>query len=418
MKKFSQEDAPWLFKKELQAVLDILSRDGESARVVGGAVRNGLIGAPISDIDIATTNLPHQTMKKAEAAGFGAVPTGIDFGTVTIVVNDYPFEVTTLRADVETDGRRAKVEFGRDWKRDAARRDFTINALYCDAGGEIYDEVGGLDDIKTRTLRFIGNAEDRICEDYLRILRFFRFFAWYGKGRPDSDGLKASAKLKDGLNRLSVERIWSELKKLLSAPDPSRSLLWMRQTGVLTTILPESEKWGIDAIHGLVDLEKNKGWLPDPMLRLEAIVPPDLSRMKTLAGRLKISNEEKKRLVKWADTAEILPQTSDFALKKALYLGNRQGIVDRLYLDLAGMRTKAIGDDQALLASGHLARLADVAQGWQSPVFPLSGQDLIAAGIAPGPAVGQKLRELENHWIDSGFKTGRNDLLKLITDKN
>ncbi|RVC41275.1 CCA tRNA nucleotidyltransferase, partial [Mesorhizobium sp. M4B.F.Ca.ET.088.02.2.1] len=223
----------------------------------------------------------------AEAAGFKTVPTGIEHGTVTAIAGGKTYEVTTLRADIETDGRRAKVSFGRDWKLDAERRDFTINALYAEADGNVVDLVGGIADIAARRLRFIGDAEARIREDYLRILRFFRFFAWYGDGRPDAEGLKACARLKDGLGQLSAERIWSELKKLLSAPDPSRALLWMRQAGVLTSVLPESEKWGIDAIHGLIRTEKDLGWAADPLLRLEAMVPPDAARMKTLAERLK-----------------------------------------------------------------------------------------------------------------------------------
>ncbi|TIN11824.1 MAG: hypothetical protein E5Y59_15405, partial [Mesorhizobium sp.] len=238
----------------------------------------------------------HGRDRRAEAAGFKAVPTGIEHGTITIVAGGKPFEVTTLRADIETDGRRAKVSFGRDWKADAERRDFTINALYAEADGTIVDLVGGIADIEARRLRFIGDPEARIREDYLRILRFFRFFAWYGDGRPDAEGLKACARLKEGLGQLSVERVWSELKKLLSAPDPSRALLWMRQAGVLTSVLPESEKWGIDAIHALTRAEKDLGWTPDPLLRLEAIVPPDAARMKTLAERLRFSVSEAGRL--------------------------------------------------------------------------------------------------------------------------
>src|SRR5690606_10002862 len=218
---------------------------GEEARIAGGAVRNALFGEPVADVDIATTTPPQETVRRAEAAGFKAVPTGFEHGTVTVVAEGRPFEVTTLRADVETDGRRARVVFGRDWQADAERRDFTINALYAEADGTVVDLVGGLADIAARRLRFIGDAEARIREDYLRILRFFRFFAWYGEGRPDAEGLKACARLKGGLSGLSAERVWAETKKLLSAPDPSRALLWMRQTGVLAASLAESEKWGI-----------------------------------------------------------------------------------------------------------------------------------------------------------------------------
>ncbi len=207
------DNAPWLKDLSLQKLLAVLSSGGEGARVVGGAVRNTLLGQRVGDLDIATTCLPNETSRRAEEAGFKVVPTGIEHGTVTVIANEQPYEVTTLRADVETDGRHAEVAFGRDWRVDAERRDFTINALYVEADGTIIDLVGGLADIESRTLRFIGDPEQRIREDYLRILRFFRFFAWYGKGRPESEGLKACARLKDGLARLSAERVWSELKK-------------------------------------------------------------------------------------------------------------------------------------------------------------------------------------------------------------
>ena len=225
-------------------------------------------------MDIATTCLPDEVTKRAEANGFKCVPTGIAHGTVTVVVEGTPYEVTTLRADMATDGRRAEVAFGRDWKVDAARRDFTVNGLYADLDGRVIDLVGGIADIKSRTIRFIGDPEARIREDHLRILRFFRFFAWYGKGRPDAEGLKACARLKETVKQLSAERVWAELKKLLSAPDPSRALLWMRQSGVLSVALPESEKWGIDAVHGLVAAERDLSWPRDPLLRLMSIIPP------------------------------------------------------------------------------------------------------------------------------------------------
>lgn len=251
-------EADWLNDAPLQALLQALVGEGdEEARVVGGAIRNTLLGQAVADIDIATTALPATTVERAKAAGFKTVPTGIEHGTVTVVANGRPFEVTTLRQDVETNGRHAKVKFGRDWKADAERRDFTINALYCDADGSILDLVGGIADIGSRTLRFIGDAESRIEEDFLRILRFFRFFAWYGDGRPDAAGLRAATRLKAGIEQLSAERIWAEMRKLLAAPDPSRALLWMRQTGVLSLVLPESEKWGIDAIHGLTGAAAN-----------------------------------------------------------------------------------------------------------------------------------------------------------------
>ncbi|MER8725121.1 CCA tRNA nucleotidyltransferase [Mesorhizobium sp. M1027] len=404
--------AGWLGESHLQRLLAALTDGGEEARVAGGAVRNALIGQPVADIDIATTTVPEETIRRAEAAGFKTVPTGIKHGTVTAVAQGKAYEVTTLRADIETDGRRAKVSFGRDWKADAERRDFTINALYAEADGTVVDLVGGIADIEVRRLRFIGDPEARIREDYLRILRFFRFFAWYGDGRPDAEGLKACARLKQGLDQLSVERVWWELKKLLSAPDPSRALLWMRQAGVLTAVLPESEKWGIDAIHGLTKTEKDLAWAPDPLLRLEAVVPPDAARMKTLAERLRLSVSEASRLRNWAITAAVDPKTTEGELAKRLYFGDRQGFVDRLRLLLASARARAVEDNDALLEAGGFSRLLAFAEKWQNPVFPLKGADLTTLGASPGPKLGATLKNLEKEWVESGFALDRGALLK------
>ncbi|RWB23839.1 CCA tRNA nucleotidyltransferase [Mesorhizobium sp.] len=404
--------ADWLGEKHLQRLLAALADGGEEARVAGGAVRNALIGQPVADVDIATTTVPDETIRRAEAAGFKAVPTGIEHGTITIVAGGKPFEVTTLRADIETDGRRAKVSFGRDWKADAERRDFTINALYAEADGTIVDLVGGVADIEARRLRFIGDPEARIREDYLRILRFFRFFAWYGDGRPDAEGLKACARLKEGLGQLSVERVWSELKKLLSAPDPLRALLWMRQASVLTSVLPESEKWGIDAIHALTRAEKDLGWTPDPLLRLEAIVPPDAARLKALAERLRFSVSDAGRLRQWALTVPVEPKTTEAELAKRLYRGDHQGLVDRLRLSLASARGRAVEDNDALLEAGGFSRLLAFAGKWKKPDFPLKGADLTTLGASPGPKLGATLKNLENEWVESGFALDRGALLE------
>lgn len=404
--------ADWLGEKHLQRLLAALKEGGEEARVAGGAVRNALIGQPVADIDIAATTVPEETIRRAEAAGFKTVPTGIEHGTITAIGGGKAYEVTTLRADIETDGRRAKVIYGRDWKLDAERRDFTINALYADADGTVVDLVGGVADIEARRLRFIGEPEARIREDYLRILRFFRFFAWYGDGRPDAEGLKACARLKDGLSRLSAERVWSELKKLLSASDPSRALLWMRQAGVLTAVLPESEKWGIDAIHGLVRTEKDLGWNAGPLLRLEAMVPPDAARMKVLAERLRFSTSEGERLKQWALTASPESKTTETELAKRLYFGNRDGFLDRLRLALAAARTRAVEDNQAMLEAGGYSRLLGFALKWEKPTFPIKGADLTELGASPGPKLGATLKNLEKEWVDSGFAMDRGALLK------
>ncbi|WP_274627962.1 CCA tRNA nucleotidyltransferase [Arvimicrobium flavum] len=407
--------AEWLSNPALQRLLAVLSADVEEARVAGGAVRNTLLGVPVTDIDIATTTLPEETARRAEAAGFKAVPTGAEHGTVTVIARGTPFEVTTLRADVETDGRRARVVFGRDWKQDAERRDFTINALYAKADGTIVDLVGGASDIDSRTIRFIGDAETRIREDYLRILRFFRFFAWYGSGRPDADGLRAGARLKEGLDQLSAERVWAELKRLLSAPDPSRALLWMRQAGVLSRILPESEKWGIDAIHGLVQAERDLGWEVDPMLRLEAMVPPAAERMEAMAERLKLSNNEAERLEKWAKAPQVRPDASERSLGQLLYASSPEGLCDRLRLALSAARWRAAQDTNALVEAGGHARLLRAAQEWARPTFPLKGADLLGLGLAKGPKVGEILKALEAEWVASGFEIERGALMKRAT---
>ena len=403
--------AEWLGNKDLQRLLQVLSEDGEAARIAGGAVRNALLGLAVSDIDIATTTLPDETERRARAAGFRTVPTGKEHGTITVVAGPAAYEVTTLRADVETDGRHARVVFGRDWKADAERRDFTINALYATAEGEVIDLVGGLADLESRTLRFIGDPEARIREDFLRILRFFRFFAWYGNGRPDADGLRACARLKAGLSRLSAERVWAELKKLLCAPDPSRALLWMRQTGVLTAVLPESEKWGIDAVHALVAAEADLGWKPDPLLRLQAIVPPDAARMAALAERLKMSKAESARLAAWAMTDPVGPATSEAALARIAYAGDRQALEDRLRLGLASARARAVGNAAALAEAGGCLRLLHFLESWEKPAFPLKGGDLAALGMAAGPEMGAALAKLEAGWAEGGFRESRDALL-------
>lgn len=406
--------AAFLADPALLAVLDALDGDGEEARIAGGAVRNTLLGLPVTDEDIATTALPDVVVARAEAAGLKAVKTGYEHGTVTIVSGGRGFEVTTLRADIETDGRRATVHFGRDWQKDAERRDFTINALYALRDGTVIDLVGGVDDIRAQRLRFIGDAETRIREDFLRILRFFRFYAWYGDGRPDAEGLKACARMKDGLQRLSVERVWIETRKLLAAPDPTRSLLWMRQSGVLSAILPETANWGIDAIHGLVATEKDLGWPRDPLLRLMAITPPDGARLAEMAKRLRFSKAEAARLAVYAESPTPGASVPGAALDRLLYEYGREGVSDRLRLALAKARANAHESDKAFGEAAGYARLLDHASAWKHPVFPLRGADLLARGIRPGPQLGAEMQRLATKWADSGFSLDREALLAMV----
>jgi poly(A) polymerase len=400
----------WFQDTALGQVMALLNSDGGEARVAGGAVRNALMGLAVADVDIATTLRPEMVVERAKAAGIKAVPTGIEHGTVTLVVDGRGFEVTTLRRDVETNGRHAVVEFGTDWTADAERRDLTINALYADAKGEVIDLVEGLKDIETRTVRFIGDASQRIAEDHLRILRFFRFFAYYGSGRPDADGLRACARAKDMLSSLSAERVWTETKKLLGAGDPSRAMLWMRQAGVLTAILPETEKWGIDGIHALVAAERAIGWKPEPLLRLAAIVPPDVERLEALAKRLRLSNADALKLQQWAATPMPPDEVTDVGFARLLYRHDRLGMIFRLKLALASTRAVAEGDPVAMRKSARLSQLLSKAEKYQKPVFPLSGGDVIAAGVPAGKRVGEILKELEEFWISRNFLPERPEL--------
>ncbi len=401
-------DEEWFQERRLQKVLEALNGDGGETRIVGGAVRNALMGMAVGDIDMATTLVPEDVTARAKEAGMKPVPTGIDHGTVTVVCDGKPFEVTTLRADVETFGRHATVRFGTDWAEDAERRDLTINALYADRGGRVIDLVGGLADVETRTIRFIGEAETRITEDYLRILRFFRFFAWYGGGRPDAAGLKASVRHRNGLKTLSAERVWTETKKLLAAADPSRALLWMRQTGVLTIVLPETEKWGIDAVPELIDAETHFGWTPDPLLRLAAIVPPYDVRLKEMAERLKFSNAERDLMLSFAAVPVITASTLAAQLRRLLYTHGKQGLLMRLKLSLASARARAAGGDaDAIAEAAGYVRLVEIAENWEKPDMPFSGGDIVKAGVAAGPDVGRMLAGLERQWVESDFKLDR-----------
>lgn len=375
--------AEWLEVAGLQRLLAALNADGEQARVAGGAVRNALLGEAVADVDIATTTLPDETIRRAEKAGFKAIPTGIEHGTVTVIAEGTGYEVTTLRADVETDGRRAKVAFGRDWKADAGRRDFTINALYAEADGTIVDFVGGLADLESRTLRFIGDAEARIREDYLRILRFFRFFAWYGRGAPDAAGLAACAALKDGMDRLSAERVSKELLKLLAAPDPVATLAAMAQAGVLAVILPEAA-----CTEAFARMTALSG---DALLRLSVLLPRDPGVVDAAARRLRLSNAQRERLVQAAgDPVE--PGLDDRAARAALYRLGAAAFRDRLLRRMA--ETGEGGRGQALAA---------LAAEWTTPALPVGGRDLARLGLAPGPETGRVLKAFEDGWIADDF---------------
>jgi poly(A) polymerase len=403
--------ADWLQRDSVKAVFELLNGAGGQTKAVGGIVRNTLLGTETGDVDMASTFTPNEIIDRAEKAGVKSIPTGIEHGTVTLIVGGEAIEVTSLRKDINTNGRHAVVQFGGDWEDDAKRRDFTFNALYVGPNGDLLDPLGGLEDCLNREVRFIGDAKQRIKEDYLRILRFYRFFAFYGSGRPEAEGLRATVALKSGLDQLSPERVWQELKKLLSAPDPSRALLWMRTTGVLAVILPEGEKWGIDAIHGVVAAEQELSWPIDPMLRLRSILPPMADKLVDLAKRLRLSNAEADQLQKWAMVEGLNAEMKDQELKAQIYWGDQAATIAALQLSLASMRQKSGESMEAVeRASGYL-RLLKVAQTWVAPEFPVKGQDLIELGHAPGPDMGQVLTKLEKRWVESGFALKRDSLL-------
>ncbi|MGI9355905.1 MAG: CCA tRNA nucleotidyltransferase [Rhizobiaceae bacterium] len=399
----AEPNLDWLHDEALQNLLALLNTGDEEARIAGGAVRNALLGQDVADIDIATTIEPAAVVALLEKAGYKVVPTGIEHGTVTAVADGKAFEITTLRQDIQTDGRHAQVAFGKDWLADAQRRDLTINALYMDANGTVTDPVGGLPDVENHVVRFVGKPETRIKEDYLRILRFFRFFAWYGQHRPDAAGLKACAKFKGGLASLSAERMWHELVKLLAAPDPTRAILWMRQTGVLSAILPESEKWGVDAFAGVVKASQINGWGSDPVLRLMSMLPPQEVKITGLTKRLKLPNKVRDRLLDWAATPEPDAQERRKEFAKTLYRGNATAITDRLKL--------AVCRDGKNQSRFH--RLLDQATTYRRPQFPVSGKDLIIKGIPQGREISDRLSELEDEWVESGFTLKKQELLEL-----
>jgi poly(A) polymerase len=394
-------DADWLKQGALAQLLALLDRDGEEARVVGGAVRNTLIGESVGDIDIATTAKPDEVIRRAEAAGLKAVPTGIEHGTVTVVAEGHPHEVTTLREDVETDGRRAKVEFGRDWRRDAERRDFTMNALSVGRDGEVYDYVGGLADLAARRVRFIGDPATRIAEDYLRILRFFRFHAAYGHGAPDAGGVAACVGGRDGLERLSRERVKMEMFKLLVAARTVGALAVMSETGLLLNVLG-----GVPLLASLSNMIKSElalGLSPDPVRRLGALAlftPEDADRLRE---RLRLANAEYERMHSMTDGWwRISSATAEQDGRAALYRLGRTRFVDRVLLAW----TRSSGG----IADCDWHDLARLPERWAAPDFPLKAADLVERGVAKGPALGVALRAAEEVWIAADFPTEAGDV--------
>jgi poly(A) polymerase len=387
-------DAAWLREPPLGELLAVLDRAGEEARVVGGAVRNELLGEPHGDIDIATTALPTEVIDRVQAAGFKAVPTGIEHGTITVVAAGRPYEVTTLREDVETFGRHAKVAFGRDWRRDAERRDFSMNALSAARDGTIYDYVGGLPDIAVRRVRFIGDAATRIAEDYLRILRFFRFHAAYGEGAPDSEGVAACIEGRAGLDQLSRERVRTEVFKLLVARHAVAALAVMTETGLLEQVLGGVPL--LASFANMIKLEAALALAPDAVRRLGALNVSIVEDAERLRERLRLANAEYERLASMAsDWWHISWRLGERAGRVLLYRLGPERFVDRVLL--AWTRSPEGAADQPWRL------LATLPARWSAPVFPLRAADFIARGVPKGPRLGAVLAAAEEAWIAAGF---------------
>lgn len=390
-------------------LLAALAATGGETRIVGGAVRDSLLGLSPHEIDLATTALPEQVMDAARGAGLKCVPTGLEHGTVTLVVEGTPFEITTLREDVETFGRHAKVKFGDDFEKDAARRDFTINALSLSPDGKLHDYTGGLDDLEARCVRFIGDPATRIAEDHLRVLRFFRFHAAFGKGPLDAAGLHAAIVARESLRKLSAERLRAETLKLLATRRAVEVAREISQAGVLEIVVGATFPARLER---LAAIETALGRIGDPMLRLGALavcVPEDADRLRE---RLRLSNAEHRRLFSAARLLETLhgaeQSPTEQELTRLLFVHGREAARDVLALAHAESRS-APDEDFWLRAARYVAEAP-------APDFPVKGSDLLARGLSPGRALGEALKDLQAKWIRAGFPRDPATVTRLVEE--
>ena len=397
---------PWMIHPATTAVMAALAAEAgpEGARFVGGCVRNALLGAPVSDIDIATVLTPPRVKAALARAGIAVLAIGEAHGVITALTHGRTIEIATLRRDVETDGRRAVVAFSTDWAEDAARRDFRLNALYADGDGRIFDPTGhGLADVRAGAIVFVGEAETRIREDALRILRFFRFLAWYGRGEPNLAALAACAALKDLTTGLSAERVAKELLTLLGADDPRPAVRLMAETGVLAVILPEADD--LTRFEALVGIESDMLAEPDAVLRLAALLPADPRAAEGAAQRLRLSNAERARLAgsARADPA-VISWMSPKAVRQGVWRLGADAFCDKVMLAWAGQGG----------AAAQWRALLPMARSWPRPALPLTGAEVMAAGVAEGPLVGRVLDEVEAWWVDNVFPTDKLSLIERL----
>ena len=393
----------WITARETTSVMSALTAKGGEARFVGGAVRNAIVGEEVTDIDIATTLDPDAYMSAFENAGIAVVPTGIEHGTVTAIVNGQPFEITSLRQDVSTDGRRATVAFTRDWEKDAARRDFTMNAIYADMNGRLFDFAGGIADLHAGRVVFVGDPNARIREDYLRILRFFRFHAWYGKGAPDQSAMDAAEKNKAGMKLLSGERIRKELLRLLEASDPEPAINAMHRLEILGEILPAPAN--LERLSSLVAVARRKKMARGPIISLAALLPSEQAA-RAAASRLRLSNAESTQLFDiLSDYSKITPRLSSREMTRLLYRFRKERFGELALLACAEEPDSPAWD-------AVFARAGE----WVRPHFPIDGHDVLEAGAREGPSVGQLLSALEDWWVEEDFAPDRSALLARLED--
>jgi poly(A) polymerase len=398
---------PWMTHPATRRVMEALTSAGgpACARFVGGCVRDALIGRDAGDIDIATTLRPDAVTRALVAAGVKAIPTGIAHGTVTASTNGRVLEITTLRRDVETDGRRAVVAFTQNWAEDAARRDFTMNALYADSDGSVFDPTGsGVRDLRAGRVVFVGEPVRRIEEDALRILRFFRFLAWYGRGKPDAAALKACETSRDKLDELSSERVAKELLKTLAAEDPRVAVGLMAATAVLGKVLPCAE--GLMRFEGLVAIDLEQMFTPDPLLRLAALLHDDIGTARATAEGLRLSNADRDRLIGALGGAAVVSWMSPREVRRAAWRWGASALRDRVMLAWASSTRPA--------AATQWRALLPMIDSWRRPTFPLSGDEVHAAGVPPGPLVGEVMREVEAWWIDNDFIADKLSLIERL----
>ena len=392
----------WMGTDETLRVMEALNKDGGEARFVGGCVRDALANREIYDIDIATPLTPDEVIRKLDAAGIRHVPTGIKHGTVTALIDGHPFEITTLRIDVKTHGRHADVEFTDNWREDAARRDFTMNAMFCDLEGNIYDAFGGIEDLRCGRIRFVGDPHKRIEEDVLRILRFFRFHAHYGRGQADPVALAACASHAENLKKLSVERVSKELLKTLESDHAAIVWQMMMKTGVMAIVLPQATN--VERLTRLINLEEKFFCKTDAIRRLAALIGGDAAFCEEVPVALKLSNDDANRLEVFTQRTEIVLEANIQALHRAVYMLGNDAIRSLLLLGAA----------QEKFPNDRVAEFYHEATSWRAPRFPLTGEDVMKQGVAAGPEIGKALKTVEDWWAQNDFTPGRTECLERL----